>query len=222
MRRVVFAFFLAASLLAGESLVLPDTQQKAINTMQDFIDLEKTLRMASVLDPQKSHYYLGLLYLTEHKLQDGRVIRPDYDKALSFLEKSLEEGNTLAAYNMAMVFLKKGKVDNSIFVLDMTIDSLDDSKKKQRASGAYLSAALASIVLDFKADNQEALQVAIKHLSHYVTLSRMPSGNYLLSQLYLRHGDIDSANRELTRACTSKVTPREIKSICAQLKRRRG
>lgn len=215
----VFFVFIILGLWVGASTLNPENiSQKEIRTMQDFIALEKALKQAATIDPKSAKYYLGLLYLSTHVLDNGKSIKPDYDKALTFLEESLNDGNILAAYNMAMIFLQRKEIDQSIFVLQITLQSLNPSTKTDISSGAYLSAALASIVLDFRPDNKEAISLAIKYLEKYLLMREMPSAQYLLSQLFLKKGDMNSANMYLTRACKSHKLPLEIKEICLSLK----
>jgi len=210
---LAFCFF---QLHATQDNVEP--KQKQIRTMRDFIELEKTLKASKLIQPMKANYYLGLLYMSSHTLENGKKILPNYEKALPFLEESLEQGNILAAYSLAMLFLTKKDIDQSMFVLDMTLGSIDSHKEKNQASGAYLSAALGSIVLDFNPHNQEAIAVAIKYLNIYTKNRNMPSGVFLLSQLYLAQNNIGMANKTLTKACSNSELPAELQSACVQLR----
>ena len=217
LRVCLVLFVLPLMLMCGE----PEAQRE-IHTRQDFNDLEKTLLATRMIDAGKADYYLGLLYMSDHTLDDGSTIKADDNRALEYFGKSLEENNHIAAYTMSMIFLRQGNVNNAIFVLDQTLRSLTPETQKDISSGAYLAAALASLVLDYKSNDSEALSLAIEYLSLYTEKKPTATGNYLLSQLYLRTKDSSSANRHLTLACTSQNIPKEISQICENMRSNTG
>lgn len=195
--------------------------QKKIETKADFKQLEKVLLQSQMYEPEKSNYYLGLLYSSTFKLKNGEVIKPNYKKSLAHFQHSYEFGNKMAAFNISMILTSQGKIDEGIFILDQTIRGIDTKTDIQDIStGSYLSVALASLIMDTKANDEEAVSLGISHLKKYVEISNIPTGDYILSRMYLTKGDLNSANKYLTRACKNPTLPKEIATVCSSMKAR--
>lgn len=195
--------------------------QKKIETKADFKQLEKTLLESQMYEPKKSSYYLGLIYSSTFTLKNGEEIKPDYKKSLSHFKNSYESGNKMAAFNISMILASQGKLDEGIFILDQTIREINAKTDRQDIStGSYLSVALASLIMDTKAGDAEAISLGISHLENYVQISNIPTGDYILSRMYLAKGDLNSANKYLTRACKNPTAPKEIATVCSSMKAR--
>ncbi|HIP17870.1 MAG TPA: hypothetical protein EYG78_00855 [Sulfurovum sp.] len=196
-------------------------EQKKIETKADFKQLEKVLLQSQMYEPEKSNYYLGLLYSSTFKLKNGEVIKPNYKKSLAYFQRSYEFGNKMAAFNISMILTSQGKIDEGIFILDQTIRGMDTKTDIQDIStGSYLSVVLASLIMDTKANDEEAVSLGISHLKKYVEISNIPTGDYILSRMYLSKGDLNSANKYLTKACKNPTLPKEIATICSSMKAR--
>lgn len=216
MQKILISFILVFSLnaLAQESI-----GGKKINTLSDFQELEKVLQEAAHLEPGKSNYYLGLLYSSAFDFNNGNKKNPDYDKALPYFMKAYESGNKIASFNISMILASQGRINEAIFILDQTVREIAISGESNEAStGAYLAVALASLIMDAKSGDKEAVALGMRHLQKYVLLSDIPTGDYILSRMYLLTGDIEGANKYLTRACKNPSAPAKITSICQSFK----
>lgn len=208
----LFVFVLLLFNLAGAA---SDFEGKRIRTKADFIELENVLKDASKIESGKSNYYLGLLYSASFVLENGETINPDRNKAMAFFQKAYEGGKIMAAFNIAMLMAADKRIDEAIFVLDTAIRSVDaDTDIQNIPTGAYLTVALAGLIMDVNYSNEEAVELGIKHLEKYVHLSDIPTGDYILSRMYLHKGEIDNANKYLTKACSNPKLPAEIKTTC--------
>jgi len=217
MRLILLLFAIAISFSLGG--VNKSVVQKKIETKADFEQLEKVLFESQMYEPKKSNYYLGLLHSSTFKLKNGEVIKPNYKKSLIHFQRSYESGNKMAAFNISIILASKGKIDEGIFILDQTIREIDTKVDVQDIStGSYLSVALASLIMDTKVNDAEAVSLGISHLEKYVKISNIPTGDYILSKMYLIKGDLNSANKYLTRACKNPTLPREIATVCSSMK----
>jgi len=216
MRLILLLTIVLAFSFGGAS---ENIKQKKIETKEDFKQLERALLESQMYESDKSNYYLGLMYSSAFKFKDGGEIKPDYKKSLSYFQNSYESGNKMAAFNISMILTSQGRPDEGIFILDQTIKGINTKTDSQDIStGSYLSVALASLIMDTKAGDEEAVSLGISHLENYVKISNIPTGDYILSRMYLTRGDLNSANKYLTRACKNPTVPKEIATVCSSMK----
>jgi len=223
LRKFLFLILMSPLLFAegifmGESLY---PQQQSVDdgqvkTMADYAELvsslESSMKMGLV---GTSSYYLGTVYLTDFNLTDGDI-QKDINKAKHYFKISLENGNYMAAYNLAMIDIYNKDYDSALFLIDNTLSRMPKSGEKAEATKKFLSALFASIVLEFKPSDTEAVRKAIDTLEPYAGLD-VPTSMFLLANLYRIDGNIDKANLLLNTACT-RGQGSEIKQLCRQFK----
>lgn len=189
-------------------------QDGQIKTKADYIELisslESSMKMGLV---DTSSYYLGTVYLTDFKLTDGEIPK-DIKKAQHYFRISLDSGNHMAAYNLAMIEVYDKKYDSALFLIDNTLARMPKGGEKIEAANKFLTALFASIVLEFKSDDDEAVNKAIVMLEPYAGLD-VPTSMFMLANLYEIEGSTEKANLLLNIACT-RGKGSEIKELCKQ------
>lgn len=225
--KIFFLSLLASTVLSAQgvfmrSALYPQQQQQVqtqdgqVKTKADYRELinslESSMKMGLV---DTSSYYLGTVYLTDFKLTDGDIPK-DINRAKYYFKISLQNGNYMAAYNLAMIDVHAKKYDSALFLIDNTLVRMPKSGEKIEASNKFLTSLFASIVLEFKSDDDEAVKKAIVILEPYAGLD-VPTSMFMLANLYGIADNTEKANLLLNTACT-RGKGSEINKLCRQFR----
>lgn len=226
--KILILFLLLSSLLFSEGMLMSSSlypkqeqaQDGEIKTKADYMELvsslEASMKMGLV---DTSSYYLGTVYLTDFTLSDGNIPK-DIQKAKHYFKISLANGNFMASYNLAMIDVYNKQYDSALFLVDNTLSRMPSEGEKIEATNKFLSTLFASIVLEYKPDDGEAVKKAIVTLEPYAGLD-VPTSMFMLASLYGIDGNEQKANLLLNTACT-RGQGSEIKQLCRQFSIQQG
>jgi len=149
-----------------------------IKTYSDYLKFKKDIEKMIVFEPAKGYFILGTLYMKKFVFPK-KTIYPNIKKSIYYLEKSLENGNDIAAYYIALLkYKKEGEIYQSLLILKNTLNKM--LKKGAAKTNIYslLAEEYASLILD----TQKRDRSAIKDAMHYI--EKVDYKNKIAAYLY--------------------------------------
>ena len=196
------------------------TPQKDIETREDYNEFISVLKEAiSMGDKMRSAYYLGTVYLTDFNLSNGENIPKDVERAEKYFKMALDEGNYMSSYNLAMIYASKKEIGKALFAIDLSLEKMKMTKNENLPLERFLSSVFASITLEYRADDKEAVSHAITLLLPFATRGK-PTILFMLANLFKIQKQDEKANSLLNTACTSdsSIMDYRLRQICSNFK----
>lgn len=190
---------------------IDDIKPKSIKSRADYKELENILKTAIANGDNRKLIILGLLYNTEHKLDDGSVIKAKKDLATKYFKKALEEGYGLASLMIiANEKLSYTTIDDILFTIEKGLKA----SKNKLSDEVVLSVTYNSIVLDNVSDKMNYVHRALDltyPISQKVNKSTL---DFTVAVLLQIAGKPKKAKVYLNSACNNPEADTKIKSIC--------
>jgi len=235
MKILLSGFLFTALLFASTSVVSLDSfsaanmmdmqsssGQRDIKTKADFLEFVSALKDAMKMGQINPYsYLLGMAYLNDIRVVDG-IIPKDIKKARHYLRISYNDGNYAASYHLAMILVGEKKYDQALFLLDSTVQKLKRDKRldpyKSGLAESFLVTTFGTIVLEYKANDKEAILKAIEVMESSKHKDDSPTALFILANLYHLSGNSDRANDLLNKSCKATGENKDIRldRICAQ------
>ncbi|WP_456469989.1 hypothetical protein [Caminibacter sp.] len=207
MAKKLIIFFLCFSFLTANAI--NNANGSEISTYRDYLKFKKEIEKTAVFEPARAYFILGTLYMKPFKFKE-KTITPDLNKALMYFYKSLENGNKLAAYYIALLEYRRGNVYKALLVLEKTLNSIRNYK-----SSAYtlLSTEYASIILDTQREDKTALKKAISYIEKVDAKNKTAAYLYANLLYFLGPEYTKKASEVLNYVC-STTNDKELKKKC--------
>lgn len=180
-------------------------EQREIKTIQDFEDIEKTLKEAIKLGDNSKLFVLGSLYMESFDFKKN-----DKDKAKFYLEKALNEKYGLSALPLSYIYIENNDLDAALIVLDKGISVSETDLNTQ----VILSVLFNGLILDFKNDDLRYVHKALD-LTYPISQKTNKSAlDFTIANLLNLAGNYDEANKYLNTACNNPEIDEELKNSC--------
>lgn len=211
MIKAIIAAILCSIVFAYEGIPLAQQdkqRQREIHSLKDYKEFEGALQEGYKIGGSSFAYNLGLLYSKDFNLSDANISK-DYNKALYYFKKALDDGVDLAAYNIAFIYIANNQPAKALSLLSFTYD-----KCKKKSVCAILAGEFAGITLDYLRYDKDALQRAKQMLLHSYNDTKLPTLAFYLAYVNLALGDKQNANKWINIACFAHKPSGKLYNLC--------
>lgn len=181
------------------------SEQKTINSIEDFNELEKTMLDAIKLGDSSKYMALGSLYLEDYSFKTK-----DIEKAKFYFEKSLQEGYGLAALPLSYLSLEQQQLDDALLILDKGISVSEKDLNSQVIMAVFFN----GLILDNKYEDVRYVHKALDltyPISQKINKSAL---DFTVANLLQLAGNEEEAKQYLNTACNNPEIDAELKKSC--------
>lgn len=197
--------FVGAPLFSLENPNNASSTQREINTLDDFVEIEKTLLEAVKLGDTSKTFVLGSLYMENFAFK-----KRDTEKAKFYLEKALNDGYGLAALPLSYISIESNNLDSAILVLERGIISSNNDLNSQ----VILSVFYNGLILDYKSDDLRYIHKSLDLTYPISQKINKPALDFTIANLLNLSGNTSEANKYLNTACNNPSIDKELKESC--------
>lgn len=206
-----FILMLSVNLYATEDFIGSVEQgnqvtQKKLNTIKDYKELIVDLKHGAALGDAKSLFWLGTIYYNGVNLKDGTRIKPQIKRSMPYFFDAIKKGSLQAFSFLSLKYIATSNVHNLSQIVKIAQNSTNISLRDKD----YFSSVLASLILDSKNGDSQAIETSMKWLYKAEQERPTPKMQFILANMYNMLGNTSAANMYLNKSCANE----SMKSLC--------